>query len=57
MKVRVVKASEIAKLIAQPQERSKTALIFGKIFEECYTYATYSHEENFHFHSSINKNL
>jgi len=34
MKVRVVKASEIAKLIAQPQEGGETALIFWKIFDE-----------------------
>jgi hypothetical protein len=55
MKVRVVKASEIAKLIAQPQEGDETALIFGKIFEECYTYATYLHEENFYFHAPTNR--
>jgi hypothetical protein len=48
MKVRVVKASDVAELIAQPQEGDETALIFGKIFEECYTYATYLHEENFY---------
>jgi len=33
MKVRVVKASEIAKLIAQLQEGSETTLIFGKILK------------------------
>jgi hypothetical protein len=55
MKVRVVKASEIAKLIAQSQEGDETALIFGKIFEECYTYATYLHEENFYFHAPTNR--
>jgi hypothetical protein len=52
MMIRVVKASEIARLIAEPHKGDNTALIFGKIFEECYTFATYLFDESF-----INKRL
>ena len=48
MKVRVVKASEVAKLIARPREGDETGIVFGKVFEECYTFATYLYERNFY---------
>ncbi len=45
MFMRVVSSSEIAKLIARPAEGDETSLKFGKIFEECYTFATYLHDK------------
>jgi NAD-dependent dihydropyrimidine dehydrogenase PreA subunit len=52
---RVVKASDIAKLLAKPPEGTEEEKIFGKVFEECYTFATFLHEENFYFHRPTNK--
>ncbi|MEM3264979.1 MAG: hypothetical protein QXH07_03385 [Thermoplasmata archaeon] len=46
MKMRVVRASNVAKLIAKPVQGSETSLKFGKIFEECYTFATYLYDRN-----------
>ncbi len=45
---RVVKSSEIARLIAAPTQANETDLLFGKIFEECYTTATWIYEKAFY---------
>ncbi|MGB9693839.1 MAG: hypothetical protein ACPLYF_03250 [Fervidobacterium sp.] len=52
---RVVKASDIAKLLAKPPEGTEEEKIFGKVFEECYTYANFLYEEDFYFHRPTNK--
>lgn len=38
---RVIKSSDIASLIAKPKKADEIRLKFGKIFEECYTQATW----------------
>lgn len=45
--MRVVRASDVAKLIATPVQGSETSLKFGKIFEECYTFATYLYDRTY----------
>jgi hypothetical protein len=45
-KMRVVRASDVAKLIAKPAQGTETSIKFGKIFEECYTFATYLYGHN-----------
>jgi hypothetical protein len=42
--MRVVRSSDVAKHVIKPNYCDDTNAIFGKIFEECYTYATYLHE-------------
>lgn len=53
--VKVVTSSEIAALTSPPHSSSKENIIFGKIFEEEYTKATYLYEKLEFFGKEISK--